>query len=132
MSFTLDSRIDEAAACEELVARLREAVKLRLISEVPLGAFLSGGVDSSAVVTMMAGLSGEPVNTCSISFSDPAFDESKYAEMVADAIAPGISSTASRATTSTSSTCWRDCTTSPMPTALRFRRTACASSPART
>jgi len=81
--FTLDNSIGEAEASEELVARLRESVKLRLISEVPLGAFLSGGVDSSAVVAMMAGVSGAPVNTCSIAFSDPAFDESRYAQMVA-------------------------------------------------
>ena len=52
----------------ELIERIREAVRLRLISEVPLGAFLSGGVDSSAVVSMMAGLSKDPVNTCTISF----------------------------------------------------------------
>ena len=82
--FTLDNSIGEAEASEELVARLRESVKLRLISEVPLGAFLSGGVDSSAVVAMMAGVSDAPVNTCSIAFSDPAFDESRYAQMVAD------------------------------------------------
>jgi asparagine synthase (glutamine-hydrolysing) len=50
---------------------------------VPLGAFLSGGVDSSAVVAMMAGVSEQPVNTCSIAFSDPAFDESRYALQVA-------------------------------------------------
>ncbi len=68
---------------EELVERLREAVRIRLVSEVPLGAFLSGGVDSSAIVSMMAGLSDEPVNTCSISFGDPKFDESAFARQVA-------------------------------------------------
>jgi asparagine synthase (glutamine-hydrolysing) len=82
--FTLDSNIGEREACEGLVSRLEESVRLRLISEVPLGAFLSGGVDSSAVVAMMAGVSHEPVNTCSISFSDPAFDESRHAQAVAE------------------------------------------------
>jgi asparagine synthase (glutamine-hydrolysing) len=82
--FTLDNPIGEADAQAELVERLRESVRLRMISEVPLGAFLSGGVDSSAVVATMAGVSGQPVNTCSISFSDPAFDESRYAREVAE------------------------------------------------
>ena len=68
---------------EELLARLEEAVRIRLVAEVPLGAFLSGGVDSSAVVAMMAGISDTPVNTCSISFSDPEFDEAAYASQVA-------------------------------------------------
>ena len=82
-------RTDGAAAidgdrCEELVEHLREAVRLRLIADVPLGAFLSGGVDSSAVVAMMAGLSRTPVNTCSIAFAEPRFDESAYATMVAE------------------------------------------------
>ncbi|WP_298159180.1 XrtA/PEP-CTERM system amidotransferase [Ferrovum sp.] len=67
----------------ELVERLREAVRIRLVSEVPLGAFLSGGVDSSAVVALMAELSTEPVNTCSIAFQDPRFNEAPYAEQVA-------------------------------------------------
>lgn len=69
---------------EELLARLKEAVKVRLISEVPLGAFLSGGVDSSAVVSQMAELSpNEPVNTCSIGFGDPKYNEVEFAELVA-------------------------------------------------
>jgi asparagine synthase (glutamine-hydrolysing) len=84
VAFTLDRTPSEAEATEELVRRLRESVRLRLISEVPLGAFLSGGVDSSAVVATMAGLSADPVNTCSIAFDDPAFDESRYAQMVAE------------------------------------------------
>jgi asparagine synthase (glutamine-hydrolysing) len=76
--------LTEQEAREELVLRLRESVKIRLMSEVPLGAFLSGGVDSSGVVAMMAGLSADPVNTCSIAFGDPAFNESAYAQTVAD------------------------------------------------
>jgi asparagine synthase (glutamine-hydrolysing) len=82
--FTLDARIDDVEACHELERRLSESIRLRMISEVPLGAFLSGGVDSSAVVAMMAGLTNEPVNTCSISFSDPAYDEARFAQQVAD------------------------------------------------
>jgi len=81
--FTCDSTLTAEQAQAELVERLRESVKLRMISEVPLGAFLSGGVDSSAVVALMAGATPEPVNTCSIAFNDPAFDESVYAEAVA-------------------------------------------------
>jgi len=82
--FTLDRRLTLADATAELCSRLDESVRLRLIAEVPLGAFLSGGVDSSAVVTAMAGASSEPVNTCSIAFADPAFDESAYALQVAE------------------------------------------------
>lgn len=69
---------------QQLIEKLREAVDIRMIAEVPLGAFLSGGVDSSAVVAMMAGLSSDPVKTCSISFGDPAFNESQYAARVAE------------------------------------------------
>jgi len=83
-SFTLDARLTPRDAIAELVMRLDESVRLRLISDVPLGAFLSGGVDSSAVVASMAKASNEPVNTCSIAFADPAFDESQYAQMVAE------------------------------------------------
>ncbi|MPZ45998.1 MAG: amidotransferase 1, exosortase A system-associated [Betaproteobacteria bacterium] len=84
LPFKPSGPITEGEAREELTARLKEAVRIRLMSEVPLGAFLSGGVDSSAVVAMMAKLSGEPVNTCSIAFGDPAFNETQYAQVVAD------------------------------------------------
>jgi asparagine synthase (glutamine-hydrolysing) len=76
--------IGEEQAAEELTERLAEAVRIRLMSEVPLGAFLSGGVDSSAVVALMARASQEPVNTCSISFGDPQFNESHFAARVAE------------------------------------------------
>src|SRR6516162_10280961 len=69
---------------DELVARLEEAVRLRLISDVPLGAFLSGGVDSSAVVAMMARLGGGTVKTFSIGFPAREYDETHYARMVAE------------------------------------------------
>jgi asparagine synthase (glutamine-hydrolysing) len=73
---------EEEAACE-LLERLREAVKLQLVSDVPLGAFLSGGVDSSAVVALMAGWMDQPVDACSIAFGDPKFNEIEYAKEVA-------------------------------------------------
>ena len=82
--FTLDSRLNCADAAEELRTRIAESVQLRLISERPLGAFLSGGVDSSAVVATMAGLSSNPVRTCSIGFDDAGFDESRHALQVAE------------------------------------------------
>jgi asparagine synthase (glutamine-hydrolysing) len=81
--FKLHQKMTESDAQGELVERLREAVKIRLVAEVPLGAFLSGGVDSSAVVAMMAGLDEGAVHTCSIAFKDKAFDESEYAQQVA-------------------------------------------------
>jgi asparagine synthase (glutamine-hydrolysing) len=68
----------------ELVAHLEEAVRLRLISDVPLGAFLSGGIDSASVVAMMARVGGGRVKTFTIGFGDPRFDETRYARMVAE------------------------------------------------
>ena len=69
----------------ELRERLKEAVRLRLVSDVPLGSFLSGGVDSSAVVAMMRELGTQHLLTCSIGFKEPRYDESTYAQLVARA-----------------------------------------------
>jgi asparagine synthase (glutamine-hydrolysing) len=75
--------LSEAEYAAGLMDKLREAVALHLMSEVPLGAFLSGGVDSSAVVGLMAEASDKPVNTASIGFREAGFDELPYARMVA-------------------------------------------------
>ena len=82
--FSHDNPISQADAEAELRDRVRESVRLRMVADVPLGAFLSGGVDSSAVVATMAGLSSTPVHTCAIGFDDPRFNESAFAQMVAD------------------------------------------------
>ena len=83
VAFTLDNPIRSEDAVHELRARLDESVRLRLMAEVPLGAFLSGGVDSSAVVATMATVSSTPVRTCAIGFDDPKFNESAFAQQVA-------------------------------------------------
>jgi asparagine synthase (glutamine-hydrolysing) len=79
------AQVTEDETQNELRARLKEAVRLRLISDVPLGSFLSGGIDSSAVVAMMRELGTDPLLTCSIAFQEPRYDESAYAKMVATA-----------------------------------------------
>lgn len=71
------------AAQDELVAHMSEAVGSRLIADVPLGAFLSGGVDSSSVVALMAEQSRAAVETCSIGFDETEYDETDYADRVA-------------------------------------------------
>jgi asparagine synthase (glutamine-hydrolysing) len=76
--------MNEREACEEIIERLTEAVKLRLISDVPLGAFLSGGIDSSAIVALMAKLGAAPIKTFSIGFNEPRYDETRYAQIIAE------------------------------------------------
>jgi asparagine synthase (glutamine-hydrolysing) len=83
VSFRESVARSETEVAEQLIERLNEAVRIRLVAEVPLGAFLSGGVDSSAVVSLMAGLMKDPVQTCTISFDDPSYDESRFAASVA-------------------------------------------------
>jgi asparagine synthase (glutamine-hydrolysing) len=76
--------MNEATAVATLTDLIRDAVKIRLMADVPLGAFLSGGIDSSAVVAFMSELMTEPVKTFSIGFGDPTYNELPYARLVAN------------------------------------------------
>jgi asparagine synthase (glutamine-hydrolysing) len=82
--FSKKIKISEQEAIIETERILREATKMRLVSEVPLGAFLSGGVDSSVVVALMAQEMSKPVKTFSIGFEEQDFSELKYARRVAE------------------------------------------------
>jgi asparagine synthase (glutamine-hydrolysing) len=84
LDFSNKIDISEAEAGERVVELLREAVRVRLMSEVPLGAFLSGGIDSSAVVALMAQESSERVKTFSIGFEEQDFSELHHARRVAE------------------------------------------------
>lgn len=83
LRYTPKRREAEGPLTEELLDRLTEAVRLRLISDVPVGAFLSGGLDSSAVVALIRRVTGAPVRTFSIGFDRPDYDETRYARLVA-------------------------------------------------
>lgn len=82
--FTFERRISARQAIEQLQELLEDAVKIRMRSDVPLGAFLSGGIDSSIIVALMQKLSAEPVKTFTIGFPVKEYDESGYAERVAN------------------------------------------------
>src|ERR1044072_405105 len=84
LDFSRKIKLSEAEAGERVVDLLRDAVKVRLMSEVPLGAFLSGGIDSSAVVALMAPESSEKVKTFSIGFDEQDFSELHHARRVAE------------------------------------------------
>lgn len=75
---------DEATAKKELADRIRKSVEYRMISDVPFGTFLSGGIDSSLVTAMAQSLSSKPVNTFSIGFKESDYNEAPYAKKVAD------------------------------------------------
>jgi asparagine synthase (glutamine-hydrolysing) len=87
---TAATKIPTAAHGQDLVSQFRdllaESVKLRLMSDVPLGMFLSGGIDSSAIAALMAGMIDRPLQTFSVAFEDRAFNELEYARDVARAI----------------------------------------------
>ncbi|MBT2133895.1 amidotransferase 1, exosortase A system-associated [Croceibacterium sp. LX-88] len=84
ISFAQRHRGSERDLEAELLHHLREAVTSRMAADVPLGAFLSGGVDSSSVVALMAEASRDPVRTCSIGFDVAAVDETSYASQIAE------------------------------------------------
>lgn len=83
IDFSTRASGSQASLEEEMRERLRAAVASRMVADVPVGAFLSGGVDSSTVVALMSEISREAVETCSIGFDQSALDETSYADLIA-------------------------------------------------
>ena len=136
----LDARVDRAASEAEWIERVRErmeaSVHMQMVSDVPIGAFLSGGVDSSAVVGYMARHSSQPIHTYAIGFdggeAEALYNELPYARQVAELFGTG---TARSSSSPMSSACCRACCgtwTSRLPTRPSSRPIWCRSSRART
>lgn len=86
IDFSKRSHLSFGDACENLREKILEATRIRMVSDVPLGAFLSGGIDSSITVAAMARLSDQPIKTYAIGFDDERFNELPYARQAADFI----------------------------------------------
>jgi len=84
LNYSKKINLTEGEWIERIMEKLEESVKIRMIADVPLGAFLSGGVDSSAVVALMSKYSKMPVKTFSVGFRESKYNELPYARMIAD------------------------------------------------
>lgn len=84
VSYKIENNISEQEALERLQVVLKNAVKSQIVSDVPLGLFLSGGIDSSILASLMAGIMDRPVTTFSIAYDEGNYNESKYAKQVAE------------------------------------------------
>jgi asparagine synthase (glutamine-hydrolysing) len=121
----VETETDEGFYVERLRELLTDAVRVRLMSDVPLGAFLSGGVDSATVVGIMSQLSSTPVQTFSIGFDDESFDELKYARIAARAFGPITTKRSSSRAPPTCSRSWCTISTSRSAIRRRCRRSWC-------